>query len=238
VKVRPTRPERYRKETELVANPDFSAPAVFVCFRVSGPDRLEGLWLAFSPSVLGFPRTLGFSASELPDDSEFSSSWAPLLHFDAASASCFPRAAHLLASHADHEPLSASTSLCAFGPTAFADPGTPFLAPFRGRPTGFTLPAGGPARRVWLPFQRCSVPKPSEASFSPQRSRASPFRAFLRPGDRKPVSRFPLRSRAFPQNPSALCRRLSGFVPPCQPCPSLLPECLIRVGARLLSWAF
>jgi len=74
VKVRPTRPERYKKETSLVANPDFFALAVFACFRVFGPVDLEGLWLAFSPSVLGFPRTLGSSASRLPDDSEFSSS--------------------------------------------------------------------------------------------------------------------------------------------------------------------
>jgi len=36
-----------------------------------------------------------------------------------------------------------------------------------------------------------------------------------------PVS---LRSRAFPQNPSALRRRLSGLLPPDQPCPSLPPE--------------
>jgi hypothetical protein len=114
----------------------------------------------------------------------------------------------------------------------------PFLAPFRRRPTSFTLPAGGPALRVWLPFQRRSASKPSGASFSPQRSRASPFRAFLRLGDRKPVSRSPLRSRAFPQNPSALCRRLSGLLPPSQPCPWLLPEWLAQVGARLLSWAF
>jgi hypothetical protein len=48
----------------------------------------------------------------------------------------------------------------------------------------------------------------------------------------------PFRSRAFPQDPSASCRRPSGFLPPSQPYPSLLPKLLARVGARLLSWAF
>jgi len=109
--------------------------------------------------------------------------------------------------------------------------GTPLFAPFRRRPTGFTLPAGGPAPRVWLPFQRPSVPRPLEASFSPQRSWASPFRALLRCRDREPVSRPPLRPRAFPQNRSALYRRLGGFDPPHQPCPSSPHECLARVGA-------
>jgi hypothetical protein len=131
----------------------------------------------------------------------------------------FLRAAHLPVSHADHEPLSVSTSLCAFGPTAYADPETPFFAFFRRRPPGFTLPAGGPAPRVWLPFQRPSVSKPWEVSFNSQRSWASPFRAFLRPGDREAISRSPLRPRALLQNLSALYRRLGGLLPPGQPHP-------------------
>jgi len=239
VKVRPTRPQLRRKETRLVANPSFSAPAVFVCFRVSHPRSLEGLWLAFSPSVLGFPRTLGSSASRLPDDSEFL--------IVGRLLSCTSTPPQRLASYAPPAysrlmpTMIRSRQAPRYVPSAPQHLRTrkpPFFAPFRRRPTGFTVPAGGPAPRVWLPFQRRSVSRPLEASFSPQRSRASPFRAFLRPGDRKPVSRFPLRSRAFPQNPSALCRRLSGFLPPSQPHPLSLPELLARIGARLLSWAF
>jgi len=109
--------------------------------------------------------------------------------------------------------------------------GTPFFTFFRRRPAGFTFPTGGPAPRVWLPFQRPQVPQPLETSFSPQRSWASLFRAFLRCGDQEPVSRPFLRPRAFPQNRSALYRRLGGFIPPHQPCPLSLPEFLARVGA-------
>jgi hypothetical protein len=100
------------------------------------------------------------------------------LHFDAASASRFLRVAHLPASHADHEPLSADTSLCAFGPTAYADRRTPFLAPFRRRPTGFTLPAGGPAPRVWLPFQRPRFPGPWKPFSAPNAHGLHPSELF------------------------------------------------------------
>lgn len=235
MKVRPTRTQRYKKEAKLVANPDFSAPAVFACFRVSHPESLEGLWLTFSPLVLGFPGTWGLRLRGSPTIQNSRRRWAPLLHFDAASASCFLRAAHLLTSHADHDPLSMSTSLCAFGPTAYSAQGLPFFVPFRRRPTSFALPAGGSAPRVWLPFQRFQVPQPWEASFSPQHSWASPFRALFRPDDREPISQSPLRPRAFPQNPSALYRRLGGFLPSSQLCPFSLPEWLARAGARLLS---
>jgi len=113
-----------------------------------------------------------------------------------------------------------------------------FSPPFGGVPPVFALPVGGPALRVWLPFQRRMASRPLEASLSPQRSRASPFRAFLRSGDRRSVSGSPFRPRAFPRNPSASCRRLSGLLPPNQPYPLSLPEWLARIGARLLSWVF
>jgi hypothetical protein len=121
------------------------------------------------------------------------------LHFDAASAPCFLRAAHLPASHADHEPLSAGTSLCAFGPTTFTDPGTPLFTPFRGRPTGFTLPAGGPAPRVWLPFQRPQFPDPWKRFSAPNVRGLRPSELFSGPmiGNRfpgpLPLSRFSTR---------------------------------------------
>jgi len=157
------------------------------------------------------------------------------LHFDAASAPFHSRVAHLLTSHADHDPLSEGTSLCAFGPTAFADPGNPTFR-LLAKASRRLCPADGRSRsRVWLPFQRPQVSQPSEASFSPQRSWASLFRAFLRHDDRSQVSQASLRPRAFPRNPSASYRRLGGLVPPCQPYPSSLPECLARVGAWLLS---
>jgi len=60
----------------------------------------------------------------------------------------------------------------------------------------------------------------SEASFSSQRSGASPFKAFLLFGDRIPVSRHPLRSRAFLPNPSGPDTGASAvFRPPKKPYP-------------------
>jgi len=219
-------------EADLVSNPGFFAPAVFACFRVSHPKNLEGLWLASSPSVLGFPRTLGSSAFRAPRRFR--------ILIVGRLLSCTSTPPQRLSSRA-------SPSYSRLMPTMirsrkaprYVHPAlqhlrirrTPLFAPFRRRSTGFTLPAEGPAPRVWLPFQRPQVPRPLEASFSPQRSWASPFRAFLRCRDRKPVSRSPLRPRAFPQNRSALYRRLGGLLPPHQPYPSLPPECLARVGA-------
>lgn len=58
------------------------------------------------------------------------------------------------------------------------------------RPKSIALLSESPAFRVWLPSsRRCFLTTSTlEASFSPQRSWASPFRAFLPLGDPKPVS--------------------------------------------------
>jgi hypothetical protein len=132
----------------------------------------------------------------------------------------FLRAAHLPVSHADHDPLSVSTSLCAFRPYSICGPGSPFFSPScDGVPPALPCQQEVPLGGFGYPFSGLLVPRPWEAFFSPQRSWASPFRAFLRPGDPRPVSRSPLRPRAFPQNPSALYRRLGGLLPPGQPYP-------------------
>jgi hypothetical protein len=48
-----------------------------------------------------------------------------------------------------------------------------------------------PTPRVWLPSLRCQLLQASETSFSPQRSWASPFKAFLLPHDRTTLSNDP-----------------------------------------------
>jgi len=76
----------------------------------------------------------------------------------------------------------------------------------------------------------CSTPSPLEAFFSLQRSWASPFRAFLLPGDRGGVSS-PLSAPALcHKTPSALHRRFSGLLPPGKPSPFVPPGGLTRVG--------
>ena len=109
----------------------------------------------------------------------------------------------------------------------------PFFARYRlvPRPIGFTLPTGSPVLRVWLPSQRCQLSRPSEASFSSPRSWASPFRAFLLFGDRKPISELPSAPALSCKTCSALHPRSSGFLPPKKPSPFVLPECLTRVGS-------
>jgi hypothetical protein len=85
---------------------------VLVCFRDSNLKNLGGLWLAPTPSVLGFPRTLGSSALRPPDEVEFSSpgrsSLALRRHLSVLASRGPPSYG---ASHADHDPPSEGTSL-------------------------------------------------------------------------------------------------------------------------------
>lgn len=120
--------------------------------------------------------------------------------------------------HADHGPPSRSTSL-GFRALQHIRIDAPTLRSLSKAPDprclasredplpGFGYPLSGPMRR------------PLGISFNPQRSWASPFEAFLRPGDRKLVSQLPLRSRVFVQDLAASYRRPSGFIPPRQPYP-------------------
>jgi hypothetical protein len=54
-----TRFQLLEGELSLVTKPNPSALVIVVCFRVSCLKNLGSLWLAPSPFVLGFPRTLG-----------------------------------------------------------------------------------------------------------------------------------------------------------------------------------
>jgi hypothetical protein len=95
-------------------------------------------------------------------------------------------------------------------------------------PSGFGYPPGG-----------VSAPRPVGASFSSRRPWASPFRAFILPGDRE---------EGFPSSPSAPAlsrqtfpawrRSLGGLIPPRKPCPLLLPWMFIPGRGLVLSWAF
>jgi hypothetical protein len=101
-------------------------------------------------------------------------------------------------------------------------------------PVGLARPTGSPALRVWLPSRRRQLATPLEASFSPQRSWASPFRAFLLPHGRSRVSP---RSAALALSRETLTtshRRSSGFLPPGKPYPFSRPKRLARVGALAL----
>jgi hypothetical protein len=89
-------------------------------------------------------------------------------------------AAFLPASHVDRDPRSKSPSRKLFRPSAFPDPETLLRTLLlEERPGDFAPSPESPAPRVWLPSRRCEAPEPLRTSFSPQRSWASPFRAFL-----------------------------------------------------------
>jgi len=145
----------------------------------------------------------------------------PLLHFDATSASlpsgyCFPTGVNCR-----QQPPSKSTSLELLDPSAFTDPGALLShLRIRRRLNSFALPFRSPILRVWLPSRWTQRPEPLKASFSSQRSWASPFRAFLLSSDHVAVSSNPLRSCTFLPNLPAWYRCSSGFLPPEKPCPS------------------
>jgi hypothetical protein len=70
-----------------------------------------------------------------------------------------------------------------------------------------------------------------EASFSLQRSWASPFEAFLQTCDRFSCFQLIFRSGAFPTGLAAYCRRFNGLIPHAQPFPLVPPGGLVQVGA-------
>jgi hypothetical protein len=84
-----------------------------------------------------------------------------------------------------------------------------------------------PVLRVWLPSRRRQPPKPSEASFSSQRSWASPFRAFLLPGDRQDVSTLSSAPALFQQT----SRPVAGAPAASAPRKSRPPQCPRRFSS-------
>jgi hypothetical protein len=116
----------------------------------------------------------------------------------------------------------------------------PFLSLFltKKRPGSVTLLPESPALRVWLPSQRSKQPEPLKASFSPQRSWASPFRALFLSRDRVTLSDQSFRSCASLQNLPASYRRFNGFVPREKRFPYLPARDILPGQDSLLSWAF
>jgi hypothetical protein len=85
-------------------------------------------------------------------------------------------------------------------PSAFPVPAALLCTPLRKRPDCVALHSESPVPRVWLPFQRCQLTQTLEASFSLQRSWASPFEAFLQRRDRVCCFQHLFRSGAFLTN--------------------------------------
>jgi hypothetical protein len=78
---------------------------------------------------------------------------------------------------------------------------------------------------------------PLGASFNPQRSWASPFRALILPGDRETLAGSSLRSGASRQNPYDRAPALQRVAPTQKAVSLVAPECLARAGtAALLSF--
>jgi hypothetical protein len=88
------------------------------------------------------------------------------------------------------------------------------------------------------PLYELSVPTPSEASFSSQRSWASPFRAFLLSGDRMDRSQPILPFRRFPTKPLGLVPTLQRIPPTEKAAPLVATQRFSPGQGLLLSWDF
>jgi hypothetical protein len=88
------------------------------------------------------------------------------------------------------------------------------------------------------PLYELSVPTPSEASFSSQRSWASPFRAFLLFGDRSNRSQSDLPSLRFPTKPLGLVPTLQRIPPTEKAAPLVATQRFSPGQGLLLSWDF
>lgn len=181
-------------------------PRGFCVLQSLKPQNLGSLWLASSLCVLSILRTLRSSvprspALELTRTVFLSCTSTPPRRLDLL------RAVSLLASYVDRKPRSENTSRKLSDPTAFAVSRTPVChsSDRRSGKKAFALLSSRTHLRVWLPSHGLLALKTLEASFSPQRSWVSPFRAFLLPSDRE---------KAFPFL-SPLLRFLSKPFRPC-----------------------
>lgn len=162
-------------------------------------DRLGCTWLTSSPSVLRLSRDPRVFSSGLPPILA-RIEVRPLLHFDATLA---PRPSarrpHALWPSSTEVAWHRSSLPERLDPSAFPDESALLFTSEEASRMSASH-SRSPAPRVWLPSRRCQ-PLPSlEASFSSQRSWASPFEAFLLPDGRKSVSTLPLRSDASLSN--------------------------------------
>jgi hypothetical protein len=116
----------------------------------------------------------------------------------------------------------------------------PFFSPFlaKKRLGSVALLPKSPVLRVWLPSRRRQRLKPLKASFSSQRSWASPYKAFFLFRDRMTLSNHPFRSYASLQNLPALYRRFNGFLPRKKRFPFLRARIVHPGRDPMLSWAF
>jgi len=136
------------------------------------------------------------------------------LHFDATAAS-FPLERRSSTS-VSCRPWSAFEKHLALSARPFSISGSraPFFHPLS-RASGSPLPCAPevPPLGFGYPFGGIQVTRPLGAYFSSQRSWASPFKALLRPGDRKVLSHLPFRSRAFLENLTSLLSAPQRFHP-------------------------
>jgi len=208
---------------------------VLVDFRVYSSQNLGSLWLASSPFVLGFPRTLGSSVSKRPGYF-LQLPFRPLLSFDATSASCpSTQAALLPMSPADQDPSSMSSSLKLSAPSAFLRVKNPSssLPLSKKRPATFAFLAGSPIPRVWLPSRWPSFLTPWKPLSAPDALGVNPSELFSNPviGGEFP---HPLPLSRFPEKPPGLPSAPQRLSPTKLAVPLLAPK-LLRPGGAFCS---
>jgi hypothetical protein len=164
------------------------------------------------------------------------------LPFDATLASCpsARRSERPWPSSTLLGPGLPSTSLELPHPSAFPDEAALLLAPSSPKKRLAWCPPnrGVPPPGFGYPLDGVRSPHPAGASFSSQRSWASPSKAFLLHDDQSSVSQEPLRPRAFPEDSFRLPSAPQRLAPIVKAVPLFAPEGLARVGALALLGLF
>jgi hypothetical protein len=170
-----------------------------------------------------------------PPSAMFPSPTRPRVRFDATLASVVLEARFRARLEVDPTSRAMETPRLSFAALQHSQIQEPLFSLLVREASGALCSASRKTRPQGLAtLSAARAPEFPEAFFSFRRSWASPFRAFLLPGDRPGLSTGPSAPALSPETSSALGRRFDGLIPPRKPYPFAQPDRLNPVGALAL----